>query len=243
MKKESFNMNKHWQEAFSKSIFKFNAYLKARYQNILDFLGNDLSDKVIVDLGAGDCALTSLILKKRANVIAVDNSSDFLAIGQKFLGEEKKIKTVEADANNVPLEDNVADFVVSADVIEHLEDYQGHVDEIARLLKTGGKLILSTPYRLGEIPAPKHTKEFYPDELKSMLVKDFENIEIKESHHIFWYSLYTFGRWPIFRRPIFKYLINILTLWFKKNPFLKDATRRGNKDYYTQITIQATRKE
>lgn len=49
-------------------------------------------------------------------------------------------------ANNIPLEDNTFDTVVSNQVIEHVEDHQGLVNEAFRLLKPGGYFILSGPF-------------------------------------------------------------------------------------------------
>jgi ubiquinone/menaquinone biosynthesis C-methylase UbiE len=224
----------HWQEAFSRSIFKFNAYLRARYQLALGSLGN-LKGKIVLDIGAGDCALASLVAQTAAKVIAIDNSSEGLEFGKshfKQLG--LKAEFLLADAYKIPLADKIADAVVSADLIEHLDRPEDHIKEVDRLLKPGGRFVITTPYRLSEIPAPYHVREFYPSELKNLLEKHFIDIQIKESHHVFWYSLYT-CREPVFHQPLAKYLINMMSLWFNKNPFLKDDSSRKKRDYFTQI--------
>ena len=49
---------------------------------------------------------------------------------------------------NVPplkFDDNSIDFVVTFQVIEHIKDDEKFVQEIHRVLKPGGKLILTTP--------------------------------------------------------------------------------------------------
>ncbi len=48
-------------------------------------------------------------------------------------------------ANNIPLGSNMFDTVISTQTIEHVEDHQGLVNEAFRLLKPGGKFILSGP--------------------------------------------------------------------------------------------------
>jgi len=48
-------------------------------------------------------------------------------------------------ANNIPLESNSFDTVLSTQVIEHVEDHQGLVNEAYRLLKPNGYIILSGP--------------------------------------------------------------------------------------------------
>ncbi|MDD4910643.1 MAG: methyltransferase domain-containing protein [Candidatus Omnitrophica bacterium] len=46
---------------------------------------------------------------------------------------------------NLPFSDNDFDFVVLAEVIEHLENPYGVIKELHRVLRAGGKIILSTP--------------------------------------------------------------------------------------------------
>jgi SAM-dependent methyltransferase len=52
---------------------------------------------------------------------------------------------VMCEANNIPLENNSFDTVLSTQVIEHVEDHQGLVNEAYRLLKQDGYFILSGP--------------------------------------------------------------------------------------------------
>ena len=86
------------------------------------------------------------------------------------------------------------DVVVSCEVIEHLSEPEKMLREATRVLKEGGKLVVTTPYRLTETPQdPHHAHEFYPRELKSLLEKHFVAVEYILTHHLFWRSLYTYG--------------------------------------------------
>jgi SAM-dependent methyltransferase len=53
---------------------------------------------------------------------------------------------VLCSANKIPLENERFDTIFSSQTIEHLEDYQGMVDEAFRLLKNEGYFILSGPF-------------------------------------------------------------------------------------------------
>ena len=53
---------------------------------------------------------------------------------------------VLCEANNIPLDDNSFDTILSTQVIEHVEDHQGLINEAFRLLKTNGVFILSGPF-------------------------------------------------------------------------------------------------
>lgn len=52
---------------------------------------------------------------------------------------------VLSSANKIPLDSNSFDTVLSTQVIEHVEDHQGLIDEAYRLLKPQGYFILSGP--------------------------------------------------------------------------------------------------
>lgn len=51
-----------------------------------------------------------------------------------------------SDGEKMPIENESIDFVFSSEVIEHIYDTENAVSEIARVLKSGGKLLLTTPY-------------------------------------------------------------------------------------------------
>lgn len=76
--------------------------------------------------------------------------------------------------------DNTFDTVVSQQVIEHLEDDNLYVKEVYRVLKPGGKFILTTPNRLLSLTRnPWHVREYTAAELESLLARYFKVEEFK----------------------------------------------------------------
>jgi SAM-dependent methyltransferase len=57
------------------------------------------------------------------------------------------LRVLPGDATALPLEDASADAVVMLDVLEHLGDPRAAVVEAGRVLRTGGVIVLSVPYR------------------------------------------------------------------------------------------------
>lgn len=53
---------------------------------------------------------------------------------------------VLCEANNIPLESNSFETIISTQAIEHIENHQGMVNEAFRLLKVDGYFILSGPF-------------------------------------------------------------------------------------------------
>jgi len=81
-----------------------------------------------------------------------------------------------------PLEDfadNSFDFVVSFQVIEHIKDDDLFMKEIHRVLKPGGKALLTTPnIKLSLSRNPWHIREYTGNELTSLAGKYFQNVEM-----------------------------------------------------------------
>lgn len=66
--------------------------------------------------------------------------------------------------------DNSMDFVVSFQVIEHIKDDRFFLQEVKRVLKPGGKLILSTPNRKMSLTRnPWHVREYTPEQMQELM--------------------------------------------------------------------------
>jgi len=83
---------------------------------------------------------------------------------------------------NVPpfkgIDDNQFDFVVSFQVIEHIEDDHAFVAEIHRVLKPGGKFIVTTPnIKMSLTRNPWHVREYTVGELDALLREKFAEVE------------------------------------------------------------------
>jgi SAM-dependent methyltransferase len=98
----------------------------------------DLAGKLVVDIPCGDGRTTHEFLKKGAAVRAFDLNPAFMKV--------KEVKVEFADlCEPLPVESGTADFVVCQEGIEHLPDPLKTLQEFNRILKKGGKLLLTTP--------------------------------------------------------------------------------------------------
>jgi len=75
-------------------------------------------------------------------------------------------------------EDASFDFVISFQVIEHIQDDDAYVREAARVLKPGGKMIITTPNKNMSITRnPWHIREYTIDELRNLYLKYFRTVD------------------------------------------------------------------
>jgi SAM-dependent methyltransferase len=92
-------------------------------------------------------------------------------------------RVLRGDATRLPLKTASIDMVVSFETIEHVPDASALVSEIRRVLKPGGRLVLSTPNRAFGPPErhtgnPFHVREFTADELRDVLRQSFEDVHL-----------------------------------------------------------------
>ncbi len=94
----------------------------------------------VLDVGCYNGYLSKIILDKGNEVHGID-------IARRGLQKAKKlgIRVKKADLEKrFPYKSGFFDVVVAAEVIEHLKDTDHFLDEIYRVLKTGGFLVLTT---------------------------------------------------------------------------------------------------
>jgi SAM-dependent methyltransferase len=90
---------------------------------------------------------------------------------------------VEADLRGLPFPADSFDLVVCFEVIEHVEGHEQVLDELRRVLRPSGTLLISSPNRDVYAPGnPHHVHEFLPDELRHALGQRFEHVGLHGQH-------------------------------------------------------------
>ena len=110
---------------------------KNTHNVVAELLLEDKDCKRVLDIPSGAGAFTNRLLQKNIEVHSAD-------IENIMMVENKNFR--EADMNKrLPYEDNTFCAVVCIDGIEHIERPFDFVRECHRVLREGGKLIISTP--------------------------------------------------------------------------------------------------
>lgn len=95
------------------------------------------------------------------------------------IGEHMNVSFIQQEVP--PLlhhDDNTYDYVIAFQLIEHIEDDHFFLREVERVLKPGGKFIMTTPSRpMSLTRSPWHVREYTGDELASIVAKYFCSVE------------------------------------------------------------------
>ena len=100
-------------------------------------------DSVIADIGAGSGFITEGLLDKQVKILAVDQSEKMLEIMRKKFSGYENIEYRPGESEKLPVGDNETDYVFANMFLHHVENPQKSINELYRILKPGGKLIIS----------------------------------------------------------------------------------------------------
>jgi len=101
-----------------------------------------LISRVALDLGCGQGTLSYFVRQKGGFWVSADEDMANLKEAQRLLGSD----LVQLTGNHLPFKDRAFDLALCLDYLEHLEADDRALEEIARVLKKGGKVILVTPH-------------------------------------------------------------------------------------------------
>ena len=98
---------------------------------------------VVVDLGCGDGLFTTELVASGATVIGLDVAETALERARRRAPQAQFLLVGEDGA--LPVADDWADVVWAGEVLEHALDPVGLVLESRRVLRPGGRLLVTTP--------------------------------------------------------------------------------------------------
>jgi arsenite methyltransferase len=132
----------------------------------------------VLDLGSGagfDCFLASKKVGQSGKVIGVDMTTEMVekARANARKGSYKNIDFRQGELENMPVADNYIDVVISNCVINLVPDKRRVFKEAFRVLKPGGRLMVSDIVILKELPEfVKNSTEAYIGCLAGAIMKD-----------------------------------------------------------------------
>ena len=160
----------HWDHV-SKLPWKHHCFTAIRYQLILEAVSAKPGEHLL-DVGCGDGTLLSFFEPLGVVCAGVEPESTGREFAREFYAKKKLSIALFSDLDEVA--DDTHDVVTCAEVIEHVEDAAALLQEIRRVLKQGGRIVLSTPIRMAESPLDlEHVREYFPLEFSSLVSSYF----------------------------------------------------------------------
>ena len=138
----------------------------------------------ILDAASGTGYGTYLLSRAGDSCDGVDLSAQAIEFSRKLYGREN-CRFTEGSVLQLPFEDATFDLAISFETLEHLprEQQSVFVRELRRVLKSGGKLVLSAPVSNGGAVTPEHNHHhaYEPDaaELVAMVESVFGKVNVR----------------------------------------------------------------
>ena len=98
-----------------------------------------------LEIGPGSGIYLPLLAELADEVVVTDIEPDFLDRAREVVGERPAVGFVVDDITRTRLEPGSFDLILCTAVLEHIDDWKGALASMARLLRPGGVLVLSTP--------------------------------------------------------------------------------------------------
>ena len=131
------------------------------------------ANKIVLDIACGEGYGSNIISDVAEYVYAVEIDKNVVkSAKEKYVKKNLEFKC--SSIENIPLKDNSVDVILSFETIEHIPDYIKALNELKRVLKNDGLLVISTPNKTnytdktGNIN-PYHIHEFTRSEFIELL--------------------------------------------------------------------------
>jgi len=143
-------------------ILRKRSFLQILIRNILFIPLRPYLKGDVLDLGCGIGEVAGHVQDKNRyfgidiNIYCVD-----------FL-QQKGIRSKIGSAYQIPLDAHSVDVVIMSHVLEHLDDPARAMNEISRVLRPYGTLIVIVPMRYGYDTDPSHRVFYDPEQLRNL---------------------------------------------------------------------------
>ena len=137
---------------------------RLRYDIALKLIGRPFGS--VLDYGSGDAALATLMANEGARVTIFDPSRTAL---QYATTADQRLLAIEG-LTYLPFPKDIFDTVTMLETLEHIPDEEEmpSLNEVSRVLKPGGLLVLSVPH--SNVPvSPKHYRHYDSETIKDRL--------------------------------------------------------------------------
>lgn len=135
---------------------------------------NLVEKKSIVDIASGEGYGSNLLSKHASQVFGIDIDEESVNHANRKY-QKANLEYKLGSATDIPIPDASIDMVVSFETLEHHDKHEEMLQEIKRILKPDGVLIMSTPEKVFPPNNPFHIKELTNNEFQELIQTHFSS--------------------------------------------------------------------
>ena len=139
----------------------------------------------VLDVACGEGYGSALLASRAARVIGADIAPSAVEHAREQYADRANLEFQQADCAALPFAEASFDAVVSFETIEHIAAHEAFLDEIRRVLRPDGLLILSCPNKAEYTDRRGVTNEFHVRELYR---PELEQLVAARFPHALWYG-------------------------------------------------------
>jgi ubiquinone/menaquinone biosynthesis C-methylase UbiE len=171
-----------WHEKMGRAEAE-NPLVDPWYKSVFSALEPDVAGRML-EVGCGRGGFAVWLAKQRPNlqIIGLDFSETAIALARNRAGiEQGGVKFIRGDAQALPFDKENFEIVISCECMEHVPDPPLMAREIARVLKPGGRFILTTENYLNGM-----SLAWLMSWLRGRPFNSGAGVQARENYFIFW---------------------------------------------------------
>lgn len=151
-----------------------------RCQYAYEFAVPFITGKAVLDVGCGRGYGTELMAKYASVITGLDYDQDTVDDNSRRLKNVHNVRFIRAAIPPLPFEDQSFDVITAFQFIEHIEPRKEFLKECLRVLKPGGRFLITTPNaKKSFAPNPFHVHEYTFDEMQQEVSSTGARFELK----------------------------------------------------------------
>ncbi|RMG40309.1 MAG: SAM-dependent methyltransferase [Candidatus Dadabacteria bacterium] len=180
-------------EPWPVKLFKRSPLKQKKLAMIMDMIGS-LESKVCLDIGSDNGVISYFLRQAGGKWYSADLIPETVESIRSLVGE----RVEQISPESVPYADSFFDLIVIVDFLEHIEDDRKFIEELFRVIKPGGELIVIVPnpkegllrkfrFAIGQTDeAHGHLRPGYSrEELEALLNPYFNMLETRSFSRLF----------------------------------------------------------